>query len=321
MISVLERLRDDGLITSSEAEEAILAAGDTDQDHTIGYELEVLPTAADETPRVERLKVADEDTYRESMFDALRQELSPYGYGIAAEGEYELKSPPANHPLPLAVATRGLVRAGWLPETADGMVTAHVSIGYPRDGADRKSTKDRMVDVLRAVELSGGSTPGRLNAPVRITRERRKLDFSPSWNRYGFLGIAERYGPRWQSQQRRAEFRTLRYTSSDQFGAAMEHIYFLTKGLLSAEGSDARLIYDEFADWFGDYRREHSLPEAGSIPGSDESSRHVMDAGVLDAYMRPYVDHLGRGDTAEIRDRVAETTGSLAEAFDIPVAA
>lgn len=305
--TTLHRLEAEQLVDASDIELAQAAMRSGVADHTIGYELEVLSSAASQTPELE-------DRGKKGAFAAAADAMQEFGYGVCNDGMYEAKSPAAEHPLPLAVATRGLVRAGWLPELATGVVTAHVSVGSSALREKDTEHQQYLVQMLRAVELAGGTTVGRLMAPVTAARRMKEKNARFSWNVRGRLGIntGRRVLEQWEGYNSRAELRTLRYIHPAQFADTLDKVYYLSRGLFSHPKTAASDIYGDFADWFSDYRQTHGLPDEdiASVP-----AHGTVAVGRLERYLKPYAEHMADHDRRELIGRTRETVSELREEF------
>lgn len=313
-----------GLVDPAEAAMATAADERGDEGHTIGYELEVLArSAAIKLPKVREAVEGGVEPH-----EAVAEELETYAYGVVKDGEYELQSPPAAHPLPLATATRGLVTSGWLPVTAaEGAISTHISIGTdnPRLHFRNMGLHSRIVNLLRSVDLAGGASPERLIAPA-AEAEAADDNFTDdySWNQRGLLGVSligasANPDSDWHGENRRIEFRSGEYRSPEQFQALLERLYFLTRGLLGEERA-GRAAYERFEQWFRDYQVEHGLPYLVEVvppydtPLKIDSYNRTED---MRGYMEPYAEHLATQDMSEVTERVALAAAEVAEAYGL----
>jgi hypothetical protein len=295
----------DQLISQEEAGLALAAHAAGSDEHTIGYELEVLGTAKSDVPNIG-------DEINADTAPTCELQVEPYEYIVGHEGLYELKSPPAQHPTPLVVATRGLARLGWLPAEAKGLVTSHVSVGTTLELEPDSDQHDGLITLLRAVEMTGGTNANRLIAPIR---EASQGNFDTKWwNSRGRLGVdiptGEKKGDDWIGKSNRVEFRTLGYYSPNQFGRTLVNLFFLSRGLLAPPGSKPYEIYADFEAWFQEYLASNGLPN-----GED-----VILAGSVNAlrnYLEPYVAHLNNatGKRQAVAARVSQAVFALSEEF------
>jgi hypothetical protein len=315
MLATIKRFESDGFIESEMVDVVRQAEVSGTYRHTIGYELELLPSAGSETPRL----VDEEIEGKEIKYEAFKA-LYKYDYEVASDGVYELLSPPSRHPTTLALATRGIIRTGWLPETPNGVVTAHVSIGSSKDirGPDQQN---RLINLLRAVEMADGTTPGRLYSPIRQAKAMGpNVDADNfSWAIRGIAGVMKDIrldDEDWRGRNNRIEFRTIRYQSPDQFGTTLEALYFLTRGLLSGQKRPAHAIYAQFEEWFKKYQQAYGLPDIADCSLALDDKRVSIEA--LSEYLVPYIYHLGNENRSALKSQVGQTVGQLAAAFNMP---
>lgn len=312
-LEAVERLASCGFVTSEELDSALDADILGDASHTIGYEVEVLPSARDDIPNIIGIEPGD-------VHEVCEHSLEPYYYTVGLDGLYELRSPAAMHAHTLAVATRGLARFGWLPERGTkGLVTSHVSVGTSAEINEQNavSTLRELIIILRAVEAFGGTTPSRLNAPLKKYSENSGLlDVDHSWNQKGDFGVNIMPrdgigwgGTEWAGDNNRIEFRTFGYYNPKQFGAMLNAVYYLTKGMFT-DDEHAHRIYDEYYYWLSEYNYRHELPEVDVEDGSS-------DPEVFDTYFTPYVQHLANSDLTQLRTKTAQTIRDLREEFDM----
>jgi hypothetical protein len=319
MLEAIENLESDQRINALEADTARQAQAAGTKSHTIGYEVEIYPSATSEVPVLEEATELKPELKAEYV-DAL---LS-YGYTLGEDAVYELSSPSAKHPLALVVASRGIERIGWLPREAKGLVTAHVSIGSSENKLLREtSVTYRLINLLRAVDIAGGTTPGRLLAPVGGAEAMEKDDDRDtslfSWNKRGIAGVAVSFNTedtQWHGKNKRVEFRTMRYQSLEQFGLSLESLYFLSRGLLAGESNPASNLYNQFEDWFRDYQQANGLPNIELNPDLLEDF-DFTEPKALAEYIEPYADHLTSPsvDKKPLHDRINQTVTDLAEEF------
>ncbi|MEK7599988.1 MAG: hypothetical protein AAB462_03055 [Patescibacteria group bacterium] len=274
-----------------------------------------MPKATEVTPKLSPIKdVASKLDGRFVIADC-KNSLKKLGFGTDTDGLYEIISPAAQHPLALSVAARGIIRAGLLPDRSEREVTTHVSIGTLNKTIDSKETRIRLINLLRAVELAGGSTADRL-----VKDPRNSYIGGSGWNYKGQAGIevdlrpqSEHGGCQWQGQDTsRVEFRSLAYSNIEQFGQTLDAVYFLSRGLLCEEGEAAE-IYAGFEKWFDDYREQNGL---GNI--EPYALNRVRFKRTLRTYIEPFAEHIERGDLTGVKQQTAETVDAIKEAFDIP---
>lgn len=317
MYSTIDKFASSGLINRDEAASACDAEAAGTDTHTIGYEVEVLASARPDISRAKNIR------YNDDLYWKCYDKLGPYGYDVGMDGLYEIQSPVAKHPHSLEVATRGLANYGWLPKKGTkGLVTSHVSVGTSINiGAEDYSTLlEHTTDILRAVEMFGGSTPTRLSAPLRSAFKGDDDIANKSWNQKGEYGVKmvpigrmNKTFIAWEGDNSRIEFRTLGYYNPKQYGAMLNAVYFLTRGLFTSDES-AGEIYDNYSDWIRDYYDANDLPRM--VPHEGSSRREV-----LDEYLSPYVDHLAHADLTDMRNKTSETIRDLQEEFrmtDVP---
>jgi hypothetical protein len=307
----IQSLEDERHITPEECAAALRAEESGDDGHTIGYELEVLYSAAKQLPIVSHDKIE-----AQIVCDA---NVARYGFRARAEAHYELQSPPARHPLPLAIATRGLANAGWLPYRNHGVVNAHVSIGTERvvDKYDQ-SDQTRLITLLRSVEQLGTTTANRLLLPVRQS-VKEEVAFTHSligsWASKGSAGVDVTHpdetikrSENWHGDSTRIEFRTLGYYSPEQFGRTLDMVYYLTRGLFAKPGSALQDIYTEFEGQLDQYFNDHGLTTL------EEEWLYEVDVVYdLDKYMQPYAEHLLNADKSVLRAFVHSAVEDLKE--------
>lgn len=297
----------DEVSTASEAEAAGVAS------HTIGYEVEVLPSALPDIS-----KFTDQDDIDDFHLKCGKR-LEKYGYDVGCDGVYELQSPAASHSYPLAVATRGLARFGWLPKRGTkGLVTSHVSIGTSEriDKGNHVEIQAELITILRAIEMHGGTTPNRLDLPARLATAANWSTAYAGWNQKGRFGVKilpHHYmnmdGINWRGENNRIEFRTLGYYSPKQYGAMLDAVYYLTRGMFSDDDAVVD-IYEDYRDWLDDYFDRKGLPQVNME--YDHASPTV-----LRHYMGPYADHLANDDLTTVRSKTAGTIRDLREEFNM----
>ncbi len=302
-----------GNITSGEHAAAILAENSGTAAHTIGYEMEVLSSAAPDVPNIGP-DYKDKD--RKTVLERCRLDLATFGYGVDDDGVYELQSPVATHPQSLATTTLGVVRRGWLPNESTGLVTAHVSIGTAESRRMLNLREQAFIDILRAVELLRGSTPERLLSPVTKAQRVYSDRADYSWNCKGTLGVmlapdAANYDPNWQGGNHRVEFRTLGYYSTSQFSKILDGVYYLTRGLLAPLMSPPSIIATDYHNWLQDYFDAHKLPAATKTVREDDREN---TAG-LESYLRPYADHMATREHQILKVRTRASVLALQEEF------
>jgi hypothetical protein len=321
----LYRLEEKNWLRPEEVEQALIADKQGHPSHTIGFELEVLPSAAKETPKCAEYKEKYWSEFRlcaEDLDPEIDDDEHNYAFAIEEDGVYEISSPPSFSPEALAIAVRGLVRSGWLPERAKGVVTAHVSVGTTESVEPGSTNERRMIRLLRCVELAGGSTPGRLYAPIkaaRIPEGFREGDTEVSWNQKGFLGL--KYGvdegcsgsDLWIGEANRVELRTLRYQNVKQFGTTLETVYYLTGALLSSDSHIAS-AYDEFEEWYKGYCGENGLADLSELGCAPR--KIARDLSLFTKYLKPYVDHFSSDKISGFQAKVAETVKDVKSLCD-----
>lgn len=302
----------DSLLTPEEGDLARKAQLAGNHSHTIGFELEVLESAARQllpTPlNVMQARLRCEDT------------IERYHFGVFSEGVYEIASPYAKHPTPLRIATHGLVRAGVLPAESAGMVNAHVSVGSYLDAADM-STLPRFATLLRVVEQLDGTTANRLMLPVKKAREQGASDISEleaTWACKGTAGVKishkldDYQQPNWQAMTDRIELRTLGYYSPQQFGQTMDIIYTLSRGLTADPGTPERKRYDWFEAEVESYFDDHALPHSDRLMGRGVGTvKHLAD------YMQPFADHHRHTSKAILGQMAWSAVHDLREEFGL----
>lgn len=305
----------DGFLTQSDLLTLVREETAGTSSHTLGCELEVPYATGSEVPKAAPLLPQDAVDPLQAMYigDKAQRvcaaEVADYGFTVADDELFELQSPPAKSPAALSIALRGLVKCGWLPETPQGMVTAHVSIGTTSNEA--LHSKERFIRMLRLVELAGATSADRLLEPARLAFADGNDNPLRSWNRRGLAGVdigsddAEEV--RWEGTNKRVEFRTPQYRGVVAFGDVLSAIHYLSRGLVEATDSHAGLRYQELELWFREYQAAHMLPE----PTPDMS----MSARALYAYMYPYANHLENNNLAELRTRTVRAVNDLREEF------
>lgn len=326
----LDDLYHNGFISSDELGDAMRAQGYGSEYHTIGYEVEALPSA-----QADIAKVRDITTDVKLRSHRMAEyELNQYDYGVGSDGLYELQSPPADHPLALIVATRGLARMGWLPgdNGTNGRVTSHVSIGTPVDVSNLvKSSSDYGIDflqdtalLLRNIEMIGGTTASRLAGPLRQANINRSPTAQYSWNQkgeYGFLADSippfRSFDDLWVGTNDRIEFRTLSYYNPHQFSTMLNAVYYLTRGFLDINEPGANDVYLDHNEWMKNYCEDNDLPIDIYMPAGGEN----VYTDELVEYLEPYVQHLLAGDLEAVRSRTNQTVHDIREELgmsDIP---
>jgi len=309
MLRELDRIHADGHITDAEHADARAAHLAAPWSTTIGYELEVFPSAAPDIPRGKEL--------HDNPYSINGSPVAPYGYVVGDDAYYELSSPHSRHPYALEVATRGLVRAGFLPDDSDGWVGAHVSIGHPILYPTR--LQDSFIRMLRMVELSGGTNAMRLSAPIRQAEAKSRLFSNCSWAVKGSLGVYALGQPEFPGRKQdskttcksRFELRSLAYDNPDQFGITLDLIYMLSRGVLAGKHTKAYSIWRDIEEWM---LFESDLP--------DHSSKRVWARASSQnngfaSYLMPYVELLESGDNAPVAHRVLEAAKSIAQAVGL----
>lgn len=309
-LEAVDRLASRGFVTSDELNGACEAEILGDESHTIGYEVEVLASARNDIQNTADVELED-------MYEVCSDSLNYYGYTVGSDGLYELQSPAAMHAHTLAVATRGLARFGWLPEKGTkGLVTSHVSVGTNVEiESNAVSIHIELIKILRAVEAFGGTTPSRLNFPIKKYHENSTWQVSEyGWNHKGAFGVnlipsAEVccQVSEWKGDNSRIEFRTLGYYNPKQFGAMLNAVYYLTRGMLT-DDERASKIYDEYYYWLSEYNHKHKLPQL-------DAEDNPEDPRVLETYFTPYVQHLADADLAPIRQKTTQTIRYLRDEF------
>lgn len=282
MRETLQRLAKDQLISATENQEALVAQRTGSAAFTIGYELEVQRSAVDDIPRLreEENLAAVELTAAET--------LEAYRFRVEGDGVYEVISPPARHPYPLAVATRGIVKSGWLPEQTGGLITTHVSIGAAAKYSPEQCDTERLIKLLRLLELMGGSSSRRLLRPLAIA-EQKNLDHTRnSWNQRGYAGVSvnNNLSTYWQGNNERIELRTFRYAKVSQHAATLALTYYLTRALIAPPTHTAKGLYVGLEAHFLEYLEGSKLPTA--VPSRDDLN--TRDG--FTAYFLPFADHL-----------------------------
>jgi hypothetical protein len=307
--SSLVMLESDNLITSKEYALASLAEDAGYDGHTIGYEVEVLGSAREDIPNI-RPGDSAQTAFRNAAA------VKRYSYGVSPEGQYELQSPAARHPLALQIATRGIVRAGWLPDRTKGVVTAHVSIGTAESQAHLEHNSIRLVNLLRTVELLGNTTPSRLLAPTRPHPDGSSR-LSSYWNCRGTAGLSFTESQKlWEGKNNRVEFRTLGFYSPGQFGGVLDSVYFLSQALLAPRETPLGAEYAGLETDTEEYFSENKLPavEPELLDRPDEEA-------LLAEYIAPYAAHLATADRSAFKARVLATVENIKEELGMQAAA
>ncbi|MFO0971563.1 MAG: hypothetical protein U0520_04445 [Candidatus Saccharimonadales bacterium] len=308
----LQTLERDGFILPAEGALARRSLELGINDHTIGYELEVLPSAAGGLGALQCGWFDNGALW--ILWKNCVAEMLEYGFGVDDDGLYELQSPASTHPKALEIATRGIVRTGWLPGVVRrGAVTAHVSVGI----ADRTplpfSYQQDLTRLLRTVELAGRATTAqRLAYPLKKAEVDHDACVRYGWNYGGLVGVSTSHrsvrSNSWEGDNQRIEFRTLGYYSPSQLGRVLDTMYYLTRGLFSFEGTPARKVYDELDQWLKQYFLDKRLPEVEQVFDEYESLES------LTSYLRPFIVHM-RKNRSELRGRVNECVDNLREEF------
>lgn len=331
MLAAARQMSSRGLLLPQEFDLAVNAHYTGSPEFTIGNEAEVMPTAIDRTPLLAGMDpdlTSDEHFYDKPVVAACLSLLNDLGYAYNGyDGVYEIKSPVAQHPTSLAIATRGLVRAGLLPEQAAELdVTVHTSIGSSVPIQDGSATHYRLVRMLRAVEALGASDEPRLMGELK-----NELGDEYNWYKRGLAGVnlvvrheADRDGQTtwWEGNNNRVEFRSLSYKNPGQSDRSLELIYTLSRGLLSKDAAVAK-VYAEYDAWLQNYQRRHGLTDISDpsnqelckIP--DEKAQRPRRASLLRLYLKPYAEHVKTADKTELTQKTDETVGRLQELFGI----
>lgn len=315
MHAVIDTLHKADLLSDQERALAHAAQDAGTPEHTLGYEVEVLSSAADDVPKL-------------NLPFLEHREAETLGYGVGTDGIYELQSPPANHPIALALATYAMTRAGWLPNGTAGRITAHVSIGtphiitdYPQESifapgnAGYREHLTRFVTMIRAVELLGHTTVSRLIAPIRRAKDPESDDYGHTlmaWNDKGWGGVKiywnAELGQEWGNSNR-VELRTFGFYSPEQFSKLLTTIYFLSRGLTSGPNSEARVIYGDYEQWLRDYLEDHRLPAF--------TVNNINTRREFASYIEPYVEHLASSDRSVLIAQTNATVDALTETFGL----
>ncbi|HEY5442168.1 MAG TPA: hypothetical protein VIJ68_01370 [Candidatus Saccharimonadales bacterium] len=313
MIEALRKLGSDGFITPHEAAVAAQAQELGDPSFTLGYELEVMPWAIDRMPALKSLRGRETTYGTQPVFDCVAQ-LFRLGYTAdLQDGLYETQSPASQHPLALAIATKGLVRAGVLPSrAAETDVSAHVNIGMSTDVRTGSIRHHRLIRMLRAVELTGGASPERLTRGTEETIT-TSSEVSQKWHSRGVAGVSftANRNSQWPIDRARVELRSLSYRDPSQFGHTLEKIYFLGRGLLS--GDDGQAIAKGFDAWFMNYMKENGLRDISSSYANLQSNFKQNEH--MAAYITPFARHQESGDTTELAEEMTLTIDRLKEVY------
>lgn len=313
MNGVLNTLEAERLITDEEALVAYSAEELGAPDHTIGCEFELMAGAIETTPKLIPAKKFKYTPDRRFMIAECRNSLAELGFGTDNDGLYEIKTPAAQHPVSLSVATRGLIRAGFLPDQSGCEVTTHISVGTQNRSIESQETKVRLINLLRLVEMSGGSTVDRL-----VRDPKNSYIGTGGWNYKGRAGIETDAYPqadecRWEGNfNGRVEFRSLAYVDMKQFEQTLDSVFFLSRALLS-ENEQASDIYAQFEAWFEDYRKQNYLSEVHV----DKLHKIRFEKG-LSHYIEPFAEHMEKADLTDLKAKTAETVDAVKAAFDAP---
>lgn len=262
---------------------------------TMGYEAEVFQSALCDTVWSDVRYPTDDD------WEALLEAASKCGYEVDDnDAIYELKSPYAKHPLALEIATRGVVKSGYLPYRSSGLVGVHANLGiYTEDIA---LYEDSFIRLLRMVELLRGTTARRLSRPVTLAVAKgTDIVDDKSWNCSGTLGVALEKGfsdPFPVSSKARVEFRTLGYWDPSQLGTGLELLYYLGHGVTARPGSPLRQVWEELEQWF---KERTDLPDHDTHFSSFED-RDQLDS--ISTYLQPYASRIARNKNADIQQKV-----------------
>jgi hypothetical protein len=322
-----------GLLSPEEFNLAANAHNSGSPEFTIGNEAEVMPAAIDRTPLLVGMDpglITGEHYYDKPAVAGCLGILSNLGYDYNGyDGVYEIKSPVAQHPTSLAIAARGLVRAGLLPaQAAELDVTIHTSIGTPTPVPAGSAMHHGLVRMLRAVEALGASDEPRL-----IGELSGELGDEYNWYKRGLAGVnlvirqeEDRDGQTtlWKGNNNRVEFRSLSYKNPGQISRSLELIYTLSRGLVSEDAAVAK-VYAEYDAWLQDYQRRHSLTDISDpshqelceIP--DEKAQRPRRASLLKLYLQPYAEHIKTADKTELTEKTDETLGQLQQLFGMDI--
>ncbi len=299
----LVALEDAGHISSDELNSGLAAEASGTPGHTIGYELEVLRSAGLDIPKAQG--------FSDDIQESCRNEVSLYEFGVTEDGLYEIQSPYAQHPLSLAIATRGLIRTGWLPENTSGTITGHASIGTEVSGTAVRREELRLIHSLRIVELLGASSPGRLMSPLDGATNN---DAKKRWNCKGTAGVMAASladgKSWWVGTNTRVEFRTLQYRNLEQWGTTLDTLYLLSRAQLTEPGNAAANIYNDFYNWTQEYFESHRLP----------LFHYFIDLENVDEfrnYLKPYALHLKDGNRSALIERASSALLHLREEFNL----
>lgn len=299
----------DNLIGSEQLEHAARAEGVGTPDHTIGYELEVFEAAAARIIQTKKLS-----RYMHRIPGECAREIGKYAYRASSDGVYEIISPAAQHPESLIVGTQGLIATRWLPQQAAGIVTAHISIGTTESVPGHSDTHNRLISMLRAIDLTGGSSPERLTAK----------ETSFGWYYCGHLGVVASEGiasrttrlrnkTAWQGSNNRVELRSLEYRNSRQLASTITAAYYLSRGLLAEPGSIAAEIYMDFESWFDNYCADNKLVNTARM---DNDETYLIGGKAFESYIESYADHFSVVPFTNLEDKVRTTVTRLKNHFE-----
>lgn len=324
MRTAIDNLAEQSLITSYEHSVATAAMdADTPEHITMGYELEVLSTAVDSAPKLRALRdLPPAQQYESDEVYERATELRNLGFKIfinqddSSDGLYEVQSDPTPNALPLAVVTRGIARAGYIPTEADELqVNVHVSLGSPQIIAYERLQTHQFIRMLRVVEMLGGSSRERLTYGIL-----HSSDQTQDWHIRGVGGVAIGHSQHTQWKDDRAnrvEFRSLEYRDPLQFADMIERIYFMGRAILSDQ-PEVQSAYQSFDDWLVDYLGKHELPNIqSSTLDSYRFSKRKYDN--LLYYLGKYAKHVEEKGTEELEAVTNSTIIELREAFGAPV--
>lgn len=316
MIEALERLNQAGHISPDEAAEAKTAHLAGDPTFTMGFELELLPEGRINTPAIAPRNLSvDGPRYWEE--ERQRDTIEQLGFKVEADGVYEAVSPVASHPLPLAIATKGIVRAGLIPAETEGLeVTAHINLGSKTEVQYNTPLFVQMIRLLRVLELSGGTTTDRILQSLRPGQggEGRR------WHTRGIAGVSNTtlFGTQWQGDAHRVELRSLEYRNPEQFGQTLDRAYHLGRALLS--GGAAKTVYDEFDAWFIRYQKANGITDITKMETKDR--KHLLEfpdadfRSLLIRYFMPYLTHMDRADKSGLTDKLRHVIDNLRDIFE-----
>jgi hypothetical protein len=307
MLRELGRMHADGLIDAAELQVARDAQLGSPWKHTIGYEVEVFPSAVPDIPEAQ--------TLHNQIYSINGSCVQPYGYTVGSDAYYELSSPHAQHAYPLEVATLGLARGGYLPIDSEGFVGSHVSIGTTAIVDDPAAGS--LLRALRLVEMAGGTYAMRLSAPLRRANELRLASIDTvSWGRKGELGLSINHDPTLfagrstdstTTAKTRIEFRTLSYMNPEQFGGTLELLHLLSRGILSARHTSAHRAWEELEDWL---THDSGLPD---YPFDWTTTR----VSTVEPYLSPYIERIASGETDDIMNIVNQAASTIAESLGV----